>query len=88
MDKPVRCFTCGKPLPYKNWREFEPLDDEERKVYLTDNNFVRMCCRRMFLSHPFELSNTLELYDKDNSKDILNETEVIESGEMIDLDDF
>lgn len=87
MDKPVRCFTCGKPLPSRIWEEFEPLDDEERKVYLTQKNYVRMCCRRMFLSHCFELSNTLELYNKDEHSDILNEPEFIDSGE-IDLDNF
>lgn len=87
MDKPVRCFTCGKPLPSRVWEEFEPMDDEERKIYLTENKFVRMCCRRMFLSHPFELSNTLELYNKEKHTDILNEPEYIDSGE-IDLNNF
>jgi DNA-directed RNA polymerase subunit N len=48
---PIRCFTCGKVVN-SLWSEYEEKTKtrEPRKV-LDSMKIIRMCCRRMFLTH-------------------------------------
>jgi len=60
---PVRCFTCGKPLP--RYEEFQRLLDRygSQDEALDKLKLRRVCCRRMILSHNPEYENIMNLYD-------------------------
>ncbi|HID71515.1 MAG TPA: DNA-directed RNA polymerase subunit N [Thermoplasmata archaeon] len=65
MIIPVRCFTCGKVIAqdyevYKN----RLRQGEHPKDILDDLGIERVCCRRIFLSHP---------YDKETDKEPIDE---------------
>lgn len=49
---PIRCFTCKKPIN-SLWGKYKVRTDneEEPAVVLDSLNVVRMCCRRMFMTH-------------------------------------
>lgn len=51
MMKPVRCFSCGKPLADK-YEEFEDrLDEgEDPEEAFEEMGIERFCCRRMVLA--------------------------------------
>lgn len=60
---PVRCFTCGKVIGHDEERYQEMLTEySEAREVLDKLGYKRMCCRRMFMSHNFELTNVLSLY--------------------------
>ncbi|KXA91901.1 DNA-directed RNA polymerase subunit N [candidate division MSBL1 archaeon SCGC-AAA259E19] len=48
MMRPVRCFSCGKPLADK-YEEFEKRvsEGEDPEEVLDDMGITRYCCRRM-----------------------------------------
>lgn len=48
MMRPVRCFSCGKPLADK-YEEFEERveEGEDPEEILDDMGITRYCCRRM-----------------------------------------
>jgi DNA-directed RNA polymerase subunit N (RpoN/RPB10) len=59
---PPRCFTCGKPIyldPYQKLMSSGLSQD----ISLDKLGYRRMCCRRMFISYPEELEQSLSLYD-------------------------
>ena len=49
---PIRCYTCNSVLAH-HWPEYRrrTRNDEAIAVVLRDLGILRMCCRRMFLSH-------------------------------------
>lgn len=51
---PIRCFSCGKVIADK-WTKYEQLRHErgrsEQGRILTELGLIRICCRRMFLTH-------------------------------------
>ena len=49
--RPVRCFSCGKPLGGK-YEEFDERveEGEDPKEVLDDMGIKRYCCRRMILT--------------------------------------
>ncbi len=51
MMKPIRCFTCGKPLGDK-YEEFERrvAQGEDPEQVLDDLGVKRYCCRRMLIT--------------------------------------
>lgn len=51
MMRPVRCFSCGKPLADK-YEEFEQRvgEGEDPEDIFEDMNLERYCCRRMLLT--------------------------------------
>ncbi|KXB05021.1 DNA-directed RNA polymerase subunit N [candidate division MSBL1 archaeon SCGC-AAA382A03] len=51
MHRPVRCFSCGKPLADK-YEEFEQRvkDGEEPEDIFEEMGIERYCCRRMILT--------------------------------------
>ena len=63
---PIRCFTCGKCLALAgNINIFrEKTESGEHPDSVLDSLRIRrMCCRRMFLSNPFELEDNQLLYE-------------------------
>ena len=57
----VRCFTCNSCLPsdsYENLRK----QGMEAKIVLNSLGVERMCCRRMLMSHPHALEDSLMDY--------------------------
>ncbi|KXA97493.1 DNA-directed RNA polymerase subunit N [candidate division MSBL1 archaeon SCGC-AAA259I09] len=51
MMRPMRCFSCGKPLADK-YDEFEKRveEGEEPEEIFEDMEIERYCCRRMILT--------------------------------------
>ncbi|MBS3815479.1 MAG: DNA-directed RNA polymerase subunit N [Hadesarchaea archaeon] len=51
MMKPIRCFTCGKPLGDK-YEEFDRrvAEGEKPEDIFDDMGIDRYCCRRMLLT--------------------------------------
>ncbi|MFB6216392.1 MAG: DNA-directed RNA polymerase subunit N [Candidatus Aenigmatarchaeota archaeon] len=51
MMRPVRCFSCGKPLADK-YEEFEKRvsESEDPVEIFEDMGIERYCCRRMILT--------------------------------------
>ena len=51
MMRPVRCFSCGKPLADK-YEEFEKRvkEGEDPEEVFEDLGVKRYCCRRMIFS--------------------------------------
>ncbi len=52
MMRPIRCFSCGKPLGDK-YEEFERRvkeEGEDPEEVLNDMDIDRYCCRRMILT--------------------------------------
>lgn len=49
--RPIRCFSCGKPLADK-YEKFEKRveEGEDPKEVLDDMGIERYCCRRMILT--------------------------------------
>ena len=59
---PSRCFTCGKIFTGPMWDEFKEVHDkigDEPDRVLDTLGLRRMCCRRMFKGHSFELDDML-----------------------------
>lgn len=64
-----RCFTCGKVVKWEEY--FAKLNDVKEEDYETgspkdvilDELMIRrICCRRMYLSHPDELEEIIDIY--------------------------
>ncbi|MEM2637704.1 MAG: DNA-directed RNA polymerase subunit N [Candidatus Korarchaeota archaeon] len=54
---PVRCFTCGAPIS-RFWNRYKELVIEKKEPpgkVLDLLGIKRYCCRRMFLSYPYEI---------------------------------
>lgn len=51
MMRPIRCFSCGKPLADK-YEKFEKrvAEGEKPKDVLDDLGVERYCCRRMIIA--------------------------------------
>lgn len=50
MDKPIRCFTCGRVLFWNRYeRELEAHKQNPAEA-LKEMKVKRHCCRRMFLT--------------------------------------
>lgn len=48
---PIRCFTCGKQIN-SLWSTYEEkIQTSEPAKVLDEMNMIRMCCRRMFMTH-------------------------------------
>jgi len=62
---PVRCFTCGTVIGgvweiYKN----RIIEGDKPEEVLDDLGITRICCRRMFVSHPFDKKTENEPIDE------------------------
>lgn len=58
---PVRCFSCNACLP-SDWYEHMRKQGLEGKQVLNSLGVERMCCRRMMMSHPHALEDSLMEY--------------------------
>lgn len=65
MMIPVRCFTCGKVIggSWETYKNRILAGDDPAKV-LDDLGITRVCCRRMFISHPFDTKAGTEPIDE------------------------
>ncbi len=65
MMIPVRCFTCGKVIGGE-WESYKTRisGGEDPGKVLTDLGINRVCCRRMFVSHPFDQETGYEPIDE------------------------
>ena len=61
---PVRCFTCGKVLSWKRYERFMADMKGDVDNALDKMNVIRMCCRRMYISHVPKLEEVIYKYDK------------------------
>ncbi len=55
MMIPVRCFRCGKVIAgyWESYRTRVMAGDDPSDV-LDDLGITRVCCRRMFVTHPWD----------------------------------
>ena len=55
MMIPVRCFTCGRVLA-NSWESYSTRvkNGEEPADVMNDLGITRVCCRRMFVTHPVD----------------------------------
>jgi len=65
MMIPVRCFTCGKVIG-AHWEEYKQRTDngEEPSLVMDDLGLTRMCCRRLFVAHPYDCESKMEPVDE------------------------
>ena len=65
MMIPVRCFTCGKVIA-NVWETYRTriLAGEPPAEVLNDIGVTRVCCRRMFVAHPYNLETDSEPIDE------------------------
>ncbi len=65
MMIPVRCFTCGKVIG-GDWEIFKTRvgGGEDPAKVLTELGITRVCCRRMFVSHPYDMATDTEPIDE------------------------
>ena len=65
MMIPVRCFTCGKVIGGV-WELFKTrvVGGEDPATVLDELGIHRVCCRRMFVSHPFDAESDTEPIDE------------------------
>lgn len=61
---PVRCFTCGKLIGHLSEKYEQLIESKSFDDALDELNIVRFCCRRMFISHNFDLERTIGQYQK------------------------
>lgn len=60
---PVRCFTCGKVL--RGWCNYEEkviTNKQSQDVVLDEMGYIRACCRRMYITHPYKIERGMMLY--------------------------
>ena len=65
MMIPVRCFSCGKVIG-GDWEIYKTrigAGDDPAQV-LTELGITRACCRRMFVSHPYDKETNTEPIDE------------------------
>jgi DNA-directed RNA polymerase subunit N (RpoN/RPB10) len=73
MD-PIKCFSCGKVLkpPVSNGEEegglvaVRNMSKEDKELFFKKHRYVRLCCKRMFLS-PVNFNNILLKYGRAES---------------------
>lgn len=65
MMIPVRCFTCGKVIG-DQWEAYKTrtMRGEEPAQVMNELGLTRICCRRMFVSHPHDPSLNTEPIDE------------------------
>ena len=65
MMIPVRCFTCGKVIGGE-WELYQNRvsSGEDPAKVLNELGITRVCCRRMYVSHPFDSSTGTEPIDE------------------------
>jgi len=65
MMIPVRCFTCGRVIG-EEWESYKSrvMAGENPADVLDDLGITRVCCRRMFISHPFDPETGVEPIDE------------------------
>ena len=68
MMRPIRCFSCGKVLPWKKYdATFQEKEEDHsksvaQKLSMDECGLRRMCCRRMVLGDPVKLRERSALY--------------------------
>ena len=65
---PVRCFTCNGMLPSDVY-EAQRKQGVPSEQILGTLRITRMCCRRMFISFPHALEDSLLHYPNVNTKE-------------------
>jgi DNA-directed RNA polymerase subunit N len=65
MMIPVRCFTCGKVIG-GDWETYKSRvsGGDDSALVLTELGINRVCCRRMFVSHPYDKDTNMESIDE------------------------
>jgi DNA-directed RNA polymerase subunit N len=62
---PVRCFTCGRVIG-EDYEVFKTRlkNGENPKMVLNDLGIDRVCCRRLFVAHPYNPKDDKEPIDE------------------------